>query len=395
MGNRRAALVAHLLVVSLAGVPAGAMTVDDVIAKHVQAHGGKEAWGAIRTMKVTGSYTAFSKISPFTMHRMRDRKYHLDHVLDDRRVIIGYDGETGWWDNPWRQAGVRVITGPDLAVLVRDVEFETPLFDHESEGHRAKLLGTVDLEGVETLGIELTRADDSVETWYLDPETFLAVGRDAPGSDFGRPTPRRTFFDDYRAIHGAMIPHFSETQWYTRDRVMVIEAIETNLDVDDALFDMPPPPGMGPIRSLAGTWDVAIAQRHRPEAPWQESERTSTIESLVGGTLLQERLTTERGNEILWTLSYDRYQQRYRMTQINDVRGLLEVLEGDVGENGRLVATNLETGTTWEGGGLTFHSRVSILDITDDGFKIEFEVSTDGGEEWFLAAKTAYSRRAD
>jgi hypothetical protein len=392
MPKTRTAFLACFAALSLAGAPAGAMTVADVIAKHVEAHGGQQAWRSIQTMKITGSFTAFSKTAPFTMHRKRDTKYHIDHVLDDKRVVIGFDGEIAWWDNPWRQTGVRAIEGPDLAVLMRNVEFETPLFDYEAKGHTVGLLGTVDLDGVETLGIELTRADESVETWYLDPRTYLAVGRESPGSDFGRPMPQRTFFDDYREVGGAMIAHFSETQWYTRHRVMVIENIEVNRDIDDALFVMPPLPGMGPLQPLSGSWQVAVSQRNQPGAPWQETERASTIEPLVGGTLLQERYTTERGNEVVWTLSYDRFQEHYRLTQINDVRGLLDVEEGDFDENGRLVVTNLDTGTTWEGFGFTFHTRVSIFDITDDAFEMEYEISTDGGENWFLAAKSSYAR---
>jgi hypothetical protein len=395
MTKTRAAFLACLAALSSSLAPAGAMTVEEVIAEHVEAHGGKQAWRDIRTMKMSGSFTAFSKTSPFTLYRERDSKYHLDHVLDDKRVVIGYDGENAWWDNPWRQQGVQAITGADLAVLMRNVEFETPLFDHEAQGHAVKLLGTVDLEGIETLGIELTRADESVETWYLDPRTYLAVGRDSPGSDFGRPMPQRTFFDDYRDVGGAMIPHFSETQWYTRDRVMVIENIEVNLDVDDALFEKPPLPGMGPLQPLSGTWQVAVAQRNGPDAPWQESERVSTIESLIGGTLFQERFSTARGNEILWTLSYDRFQERYRLTQINDVRGLMDVEEGSFDEDGRLVVTNLDTGTTWATSGFTIHTRVSIFDIGPDGFKTEYEISTDGGENWWVAAKSDYTRSAE
>jgi hypothetical protein len=207
--------------------------------------------------------------------------------------------------------------------------------------------------------------------------------------------PQRTFFDDYRDVQGAMIPHFSETQWYTRDRVMVIENIEVNLEVDDAMFVMPVPPGMDPVQPLVGSWDVVVSQRNQPQAPWEETERTSAVEAWVGGTLLQERFTTKEGYEILWMLSYDRFKEVYRLVSINSVRGLLDVLGGDFDEGGRLVLTNLESGTTWEGYGMTFHTRLSIFDITDDGFKTEYEVTTDGGENWFLAVKSSYSRRPE
>ena len=39
-------------------VPTQAATVEEVIAKHVEARGGREAWEGIETMKLTGEFTA-------------------------------------------------------------------------------------------------------------------------------------------------------------------------------------------------------------------------------------------------------------------------------------------------------------------------------------------------
>ncbi|HET6372956.1 MAG TPA: hypothetical protein VFG76_06600, partial [Candidatus Polarisedimenticolia bacterium] len=61
-------------------------------------------------------------------------------------------------------------------------------------------------------------------------------------------------------------------------------------------------------------------------------------------------------------------------------------------ERDRLVLSNLETGTPAQGPGHTMHLRMTISEITGDGFKIEKEVSMDGGKEWFLAAKATYHR---
>ena len=141
------------------------------------------------------------RLEPFTLTRMRDNSYLLDTVMNGRVVKTGYDGSTTWWDNHWFQQGAQELAGPDLAVVMRDVEFETALFDVARRDHRVQLLGSDDLDGIETIGVELTRSDDSVETWYLDPQSYLAVGRDSPGSDFGRPMTQRTFFEDGDYVH--------------------------------------------------------------------------------------------------------------------------------------------------------------------------------------------------
>ena len=42
---------------------------EDVIAAHIAAKGGADAWAAIDSLKLTGDFTAFSRISPFAPTR--------------------------------------------------------------------------------------------------------------------------------------------------------------------------------------------------------------------------------------------------------------------------------------------------------------------------------------
>ena len=67
---------------------------------------------------------------------------------------------------------------------------------------------------------------------------------------------------------------------------------------------------------------------------------------------------------------------------------------GELGEDGRIVVSNVDTGTSWSRRGTTYHSRASIHEISEDGFKVEYETSTDGGETWFVGTKATYSRKA-
>jgi hypothetical protein len=386
------AILAAGTLLGLVPEAAGAMSLEEVIEKHVTARGGRESWQAVRTMKMTGSFTAFSKVAPFTLHKKRDNKYHMDHTLNERPVIIGYDGETAWWVNHWYQEGPQRVTGQDLTVLMGELDLATPLFDYKEKGYEARLLGEVEMEGLPAIGVELTRPDESVETWYLDPGTYLEIGRKAPGSDSGQPAEQITFYDDFREIEGVVIPYFNETQWYTRDRIMDIESVEINVPVDDELFEMPPPLGMGPFLPMAGDWRVTVAQRQSPQAEFSERERTSRIESLLRGALLRESYETAEGNQVIRTLSYDQYRERYRMTEIEDSRGLLDLMVGNTDDDGRLVVSNLETGSPTEMFGMTIFFRTAIYDVTDGGFKSQTEVSIDGGENWWVASKETYTR---
>lgn len=395
MFNRLARFTVLVAALGAAVFPASSMTIDEVLAKHIEASGGRDAWSKIESLKITGTFASFSKVAPFTLHRQRPNSYHMHHIQDDKLVVIGVQGDSAWWDNHWFQVGAQPIGGVDLAVVMREAQFEPALFYAGRDGGgQPELIGEADLDGLTTIGIKLTLPSEAVETWYLDPVSYLAVGRDSTGSDFGNPMPQRTFFDDYHEVAGVKLPFFTESQWYTRDRVMRIESVEVNPAIDSALFAAPAPPGMGVLATMNGDFKVATANRNGPGAPWNEGERLSSFSSLLGGALVQESFETASGNRFLRSISYDRFRNHYRVTQIDDSRGLLDVLEGDFDEEGRrLTLSNVKSGTTWSGFGMNFHTRLSIFDITEQGFKMEAEMSTDGGETWAVMAKADYSRQ--
>jgi hypothetical protein len=152
---------------------------------------------------------------------------------------------------------------------------------------------------------------------------------------------------------------------------------------------------MGVLEPLAGVWNVATAVRHEPDAEWMEGTREATIAPQLGGGLLEERSTTKDGLEIVRTFSYDKFNKRYQVTWIDGGRKQLDVQHGDFDEAGRLVVSNLATGTSWSGFGMTFHGRLSVFDIAGGGFKIEHETSIDGGQNWFVDGKATYTRKAE
>ena len=374
------------------GIPgAWAQTLDEVVAKHVAAHGGAEAWAKIQTMKLTGDCSAFSLTTPFTMYRKRDKDYYVDHTWNGHRIIIGSDGKTIWSDNGFAEGqGATELTGADLAVQQGELWFVTPIFDYPKNGYQATLLGPTELEGVPALALELTRPDGAKEKWYLDPKTYLEMGRESPGSDFGRPMPQRTYYDDFRKVSNVVVPYRVESQWYTRERIFNVKSVELNVPVDDAMFKLPPPPGMAPVMPLVGKFQVATQQRDNPQAPWADGKRDSSVATAIGGALLEERFTAD-GSDVVRTLSYDRFRKRYRLTEISADTRMMDVEEGELAD-GKITLSNEKTGTSLEMFGSTIHTKTVIHDITPDGFAIDRDVSTDGGKTWFTASKAVYSR---
>lgn len=392
MRRFHASVSSILLFAALAAAPAIACdSVDVLLERHIEARGGQDAWAAIDTLKLTGTFTAFSEVSPFTLYQ-GDGHYRLERS-ENGPVTTAYDGEVAWEVNPFVGNWPTKLGGLNLAVLSQDLDFPNPFFHHEERGYALKWVGEGEVDGIAALVVELTRPNGDVETWYFDPDTHLELARDSKGSDFGRPSNQRTFFDDFRSVGDVKIPHYVEKQWYTRNRIFEVETAEVLTEVDDALFAVPRAVGMETLGHLEGTWTVAEESRQSPQAPFTSSTRETTLSGMVRGGLIQEHFTTAEGNEVVRQWSYDQFRKVYRLLQINDATTHVDIQEGTF-EDDALVVSNLETGTTveMEAMGMTLYERTRVHGITEEGFTVETENSIDGGENWFVSAKAVYTR---
>lgn len=368
------------------------LPLDQVLARHIEARGGARAWEAIRNVEVKGTMTSWSEKAPFTLLLTRDGKYLLDSIQGDRTVRVRSDGSEIWWENHWYQLSPVAARGADLASLRREMDLPNPFFHWLERGYDVSLVPGASFEGQPAIGLRVKRPDGLDETWYLDPATWLEMGRVAPGSNFGEMVPMTTYYDDFRTVAGVRLPFHVESHWSSRESILEVETVRTNVEFDEAALRMPRPPGMEELDPLVGLWRVSMSERFHPGAPWRDTESTATIEKRLGGGLLQERHATTFGHEGLRSFTYDRLRRRYRVTSINEATTTLDVKEGRFDERKRLVLSNEMTGTAARRVEAVVIERLTLSDITPDGFRLERETSTDGGKEWFLAARAAYRR---
>jgi len=391
------ALAIALLFPLLAGarLQAAEVSVEDLLQKHAAACGG-DRWKAVHSLELTGTATFFSIPAPFRMIRMRPDSYRFERTILANDVVSAFDGRIAWWNNPNMGMDWPVpVPLPDAAILRREADFDGPLLDHGNDGQRIELVGRGDLDGDEGWELRVTWRDGAEERWFLDPVTYLAIGRVSPDADYGEPHDKTTYFSDYREVDGLVLPHSIAMEYGTRYEILAIESVRVNPDLGEADFRMPPPQGMTPLASLAGEWDLSIETRPYPQAPWEENRARSTITPLLGGRMLEERfawVTHGVPIDVIQTLSYDRSREVYRVTRIDSLAGRQDVLEGTF-DGGRLSATDIGSRTARGEQEQPQHSRLSLFAIEPDRFRIGLETSDDGGGTWTETGRYTYTRR--
>ncbi len=387
---------------------AESLTAEEAIARCVAALGGEAAWREIESLELTGRHTSFSHTQPFRLLRKRPDLYFFDHNETSFKLIHGYDGQTAWWHTglPILSRASWPVDVPSVyrATIAAEAEFEPPCVGHRAKGHEIEWVGETRFEGGPYLELRLRRRQDPehAERWFLDPASFLPVLRLARGAYHGYLTELLAYFGDYRQVAGVLLPHRVETELGNDFLVLEVESAQVNLELGDELFRRPLPPGMEPLQALAGRWQVTIEHLDDPilhperQPTWQRIETVSVIHSRAGGSLLEEEIdvATPRPRRARRLLSWDRFRQVYRLVHFDTFSQHLDVLEGRLAD-GRLVLTNLETGTQVQIHQQTFHVRETYHDLGPDAFRLDREVSNDGGETWMPDLRFTYERIAE
>ncbi len=374
-------------------------TLESIVSRAIEALGGQERWDQVRSLRYTGTFSTFGSRRPFEIQRKRPNLYRFDHYFNDGERALVFDGTQAWWLN--RALAARVPWPEETPIadsleISGDAEFGSPLLDLENKGHRVELEGFTEYDGEPAWEVVIHLAHGPVERWYFDPETFLPIVRVSSGSDLRQPTSKKTFFLDYREVDGLMVPHHMDIELGYRFQSLVVERVEINPEIDDSVFRMPLPEGLEAFRGLEGPWEVSVETRVDPKMPWIPSRTTTTWNALDQGHLLTEELSYVDFGSYRRTrrwLTYDAFQEIYRVHRYNNLSHHVEILEGTF-ENGRLVVSNLSTRSAWQLGDRTVHTRETTHEIGADGFKIDLETSSDGGQTWIPTTRLVYRRPA-
>ena len=221
-----------------------ALTLEEIVTRYEAARGGRERWRALRSIEMTGTFTSISRQAPFTLRRKRPNLYRFDSQMIQKETVLAQDAQGPWWIYPLYgvDSAAKIEEAPVVVMTARDAEIEPALLGYQEKGHKVALGGRGDVNGQETVRLELTRSDGWVETWHLDPATYLEVAVDSKVFDYSQlpqEMQERAYFSDFRAAEGLVIPHRIEREYGARHTVTKVERVRVNPELEDGVFAMP------------------------------------------------------------------------------------------------------------------------------------------------------------
>lgn len=372
-----------------------AQDVDKIINKHIVAHGDIQKWESIKSMEITGRFTAFSEEEDFYTIKTSKGCYYSELHLDKFKIIEAFNGSTGWTIDPWQEILFpRELNKAEVNVFYQKAEFFTPFYKYKEKGIKVELLENQNVDGMDMIVIKLTRPNNDVETWYLDANTYLEYKCESDWVDFAYRAPAESYFDDFRTIDGIVIPFFIERTFYQRDRITQIENIVFNTEVDESLFEMPQSEEIKKLAFMEGEWDVKVDMMTR-RGTWYNIDNTVSNISWQATNMLQEKIkydmTFVQSKIISYTFNSD--VEKYQVFVFNGFSSDFKVYEGDFADTTFILeSTILSKGDTSI---VKRYSQLVYSKMEKDSFVLEIKTSSDEDETWSPRQKLTYTRKKD
>src|SRR5438132_8264351 len=220
-------------------------TVDELVAKNIEAKGGATALHDLQSLRLTGKLLVQQggQIElAYLQTKKRPDEVRTEASLQGMTQIQAYDGKEGWKVSPFfgRKDPER-MSADDVKALIEDSEIDGALVDWQTKGSSVEYLGTEDVDGTPAHKLKVVRKNGDVNFVYLDPDHFLEIRILTQRTRHGAQEEVEEDISDYEKIGGVFIP-FSIEDGRKGDpdkQKTVIEKAEANVPVDDAIFHFP------------------------------------------------------------------------------------------------------------------------------------------------------------
>ncbi len=201
---------------------------EEIIAKNIEAMGGKEARKKIKNIKTVTirKLVQLNQEYKATEYKERPDKYCILHETPEGIIRIGSNGKIAW-QNTDNEA--HLFEGVQASMFLSATKFDQPDVPYKS----MKTEGIEQVNGKDCYKVVKTpeKGPDTIE--YYDNKSFLKVKT----IDYIK---GETGYEEYQKINGILFPykevHFSNGQKFEE---ITYEKIVLNIEMPEGIFDIP------------------------------------------------------------------------------------------------------------------------------------------------------------
>lgn len=213
----------------------------EVIEKFIEATGGREAYGKVKSRESKGWFDVPAQTlrGSFVLTQAAPNKGYMAIDLPGiGKIEKGSDGTTYWEKNP--MVGVRILDGAEKDELEKQFAFDADL-NWEKYYSSAVNLGLENVASRPAYKVKMTNSSNGAEsTFYYDKDTGLLAKMETAVQMDGNSIPVVSMIGGYQDFGGLKTPTITSQQIAGMEQKITIESVEHNKEIPAKTFELPP-----------------------------------------------------------------------------------------------------------------------------------------------------------
>jgi hypothetical protein len=215
-----------------------AQTADEIVAKYVDAIGGKDKISKMVSVYIESSLQVMGNEAPSVTTVLNGKGYKSETDFNGQQIIQCYNEKGGWNINPMAGNTAAEVMPDEQYKLGKDqMEIGGALFDYAAKGSKIELLG----KDGGTFKIKLVSKDNAETTYLIDGTSYYVTKVTKKGNMMGQDVEVTVNLSDYKKTDfGYVIPYTIQTNFGEQfSFTATVKKVEINKTIDPAIFVIP------------------------------------------------------------------------------------------------------------------------------------------------------------
>jgi hypothetical protein len=221
--------------------PLQAQSVDDLVAKYVEALGGENVLSSIRSIYLEGTTQTMGIDAPVISYLVVGKGLRVESEFNGIKLVTCFTPQGGWAINPMGGGNAERMTDEQVKSSREDLQIGGYLFNYVDKGNKVELIGRDGSGGSTVYRLKITPKEGMETDYYIDAVTYHLIRTVQKGQMQGQDVEVTNTFSDYRKTDIGYVIAYSRAVDFGGNfsAATTYRKVEINKAIDPAIFDMP------------------------------------------------------------------------------------------------------------------------------------------------------------
>jgi hypothetical protein len=217
-----------------------AQTVDDIIAKHIDALGGKDKLSQINTIYIESNTSVMGNDAPTKTYIVNGKDYRNESDFGGQSIVRVITDKDGWQINPYQGASdPTALADEEFKGFADEIYVPDVLVNYAANGGKVELAGQEKLGDINAYKLKYTNKYGVETDYYIDPATWYVIQATTTGNAMGQQVTVTTSLSNYQKTDfGVYMPYTIHLDMGQFALDVTTQKVEVNKDIDPKIFEM-------------------------------------------------------------------------------------------------------------------------------------------------------------